>query len=176
MQCAARSAPHTRSIPRSRASTSFVPTPSVEAARNRPPSSGWRPAKAPKPRAPVDSTAARSRSTTSSALASETPALSYVGFKGFSLSLARDVDVAGSERPCPAGFRVVGVPPDAAGVVREQVDRDRRLGRGRPNAVDVVARRDQDVEVSRAERAPLDEPQPVAVRVDLLVLRAAVEA
>jgi hypothetical protein len=36
------------------------------------------PAKAPKPRAPVDSTAARNRSTIASAAANETPAASYV--------------------------------------------------------------------------------------------------
>ena len=45
----------------------------------QPPSSmGWSPAKAPKPVAPVDSTAARRRSTRASAVASETPAASYV--------------------------------------------------------------------------------------------------
>jgi hypothetical protein len=53
---------------------SFVPTPSVDAASSRSPSSGCSPANAPKPRAPVDSTAARSRSTTEPAVASETPA------------------------------------------------------------------------------------------------------
>ena len=40
MQCAARSAPHARSAPRSRARISFVPTESVDAARNRSSSSG----------------------------------------------------------------------------------------------------------------------------------------
>ena len=54
----------------------FVPIESVDAASRRRSSSGWRPAKAPKPSAPVDSTAARSRSTTASAVASETPAAS----------------------------------------------------------------------------------------------------
>jgi hypothetical protein len=44
------------------------------AARKRPSPSGCRPANAPKPCAPVDSTAARSRSTTESAVASDTPA------------------------------------------------------------------------------------------------------
>jgi hypothetical protein len=53
---------------------SFVPTPSVDAARNLSLSSGWSPAKAPKLVAPVDSTAARSRSTIDPAVASETPA------------------------------------------------------------------------------------------------------
>src|SRR6266404_5685969 len=56
---------------------SFDPTLSVDAARNRSPS-GKRPAKSPNPAAPVDSTAARSRSTTASAVASDTPAASYV--------------------------------------------------------------------------------------------------
>ena len=74
MQCAARSAPQSRSAPRCRASISFVPTPSVEAASSRPSSSGWSPAKAPNPVAPVDSTAARSRSTIAVGVASETPA------------------------------------------------------------------------------------------------------
>jgi hypothetical protein len=50
-----------------------VPTPSVEAARKRPSPSGWRPANAPNPCAPVDSTAARNRSTTETAVARETP-------------------------------------------------------------------------------------------------------
>src|SRR4051812_5623233 len=78
MQWAARSAPQLRSAPRSRATISFVPTESVDAASSRPSSIGWRPAKAPKPVAPVDSTAARSRSTRASAVASDTPAASYV--------------------------------------------------------------------------------------------------
>ena len=56
----------------------FVPIESVEAASRRRSSSGWSPAKAPKPCAPVDSTAARSRCTTPSAVASETPAAAYV--------------------------------------------------------------------------------------------------
>ena len=76
MQCAARSTPHQRSAPARRARTSFEPTPSVEAARKRPSPRGWSPAKAPKPVAPVDSTAVRSRSTTDSATANETPAAS----------------------------------------------------------------------------------------------------
>src|SRR6185503_12022081 len=78
MECAARSAPQARSAPRSRARMSFVPTESVEAARYVSPSSGYSPANAPNPRAPVDSTAARRRSTTASAFAIETPAASYV--------------------------------------------------------------------------------------------------
>src|SRR5918995_608617 len=78
MQCAAMSAPQARSAPRLRATTGFVPIESVEAASRRRSSSGWRPAKAPNPRAPVDSTAARRRSTIPSAVASETPAAAYV--------------------------------------------------------------------------------------------------
>ena len=49
------------------------------------------------------------------------------------------------------------MPPDAARVVRQQVDRDRRLRRRRPHAVDVVGRRDQGIEVAGLECAPLDE-------------------
>src|SRR5688500_6108527 len=78
MQCAAMSAPQARSAPRLRATTGFVPIESVEAASRRRSSRGWSPAKAPQPRAPVDSTAARSRSTIPSAAASETPAAAYV--------------------------------------------------------------------------------------------------
>jgi hypothetical protein len=74
MQWAARSAPQSRSRPRARARISFVPTPSVDAASRRSSSSGCSPAKAPKLVAPVDSTAARRRSTTETAVASETPA------------------------------------------------------------------------------------------------------
>ena len=74
MQCAAMSAPQLRRAPLGRATIGFVPIESIEAASSRPSPSGWRPAKAPKPLVPVDSTAARSRSTTDSAVASETPA------------------------------------------------------------------------------------------------------
>ena len=65
-----------------------MPAPSIEAASRRSPSSGYRPANAPKPVVPVDSTAARSRSTTDSASASETPASSYV-FPSTATSLFR---------------------------------------------------------------------------------------
>ena len=76
-----------------------------------------------------------------------------------------------------AGPRVVGVAPDAAGVVGEQVDRDRRLRRGRAHAVDVVGRRDEGVEVAGRQRAALDELDAVAaLGVDVLVLGPAVEA
>src|SRR6188472_1011550 len=78
MQCAAISAPHARSAPRGRATIGFEPIESVEATSRRRSSNGSRPANAPKPAAPVDSTAARSRSTTPSAVASETPAPAYV--------------------------------------------------------------------------------------------------
>ena len=63
-----------RSAPRARASTSFVPTESVVAASSRVSSRGCRPANAPNPVAPVDSTAARKRSTIAPAFSSETPA------------------------------------------------------------------------------------------------------
>ena len=69
------------------------------------------------------------------------------------------------------------MPPDAAGVVRQQVDRDRGLRGSGPHAVDVVARRDQDVEVARLERTLLDElERPAALRVDLFVLSPARQA
>src|SRR5581483_1904835 len=79
--------------------------------------------------------------------------------------LAGDVRVAGAKRLLVA--RVVG----------QQVDRDRGLGGGRANAVDVVVRRKQRVEVARGERAALRELEgAVPPGEDLLVLRAAVEA
>jgi Tol biopolymer transport system component len=91
--------------------------------------------------------------------------------------VARHVDVAGAKRPFLARLGVEHVPPDAAGVVREQVDRHRRLRRRRPDAVDVVGRRDEGVEVARTERALLDELERAAPPgVDLLVLGAAVQA
>src|SRR3954453_1669100 len=84
-----------------------------------------------------------------------------------------------AERPPLAARLVVGVPKDAAGVAREQVDRHGGDGGGRAHAVDVVARRQQAVEVPRLERAPADEiesiPSSLLEAVDLLVLRAAVE-
>ena len=92
MQWAARSIPPQRSLPARRWRSSFEPTLSVEAARKRRSSSGYRPAKWPKPVAPVDSTAARSRSTTAFAVASETPAASYVG--AFSLNLVKSTSAA----------------------------------------------------------------------------------
>src|SRR6266540_1367719 len=78
MQCAARSMPAQRSLPARRARISFDPTLSIDAASKRESSRGWRPAKPPNASAPVDSTAARSRATIDSAVASETPAPSYV--------------------------------------------------------------------------------------------------
>src|SRR4051794_19004100 len=78
MQCAAMSIPQLRSAPRGRATIGFVPIESMDDASSRPPPIGCSPAKAPNPAAPVDSTAARSRSTTPSAAASETPAAAYV--------------------------------------------------------------------------------------------------
>jgi len=68
---------------------SFEPTPSVEAARNRRSSSGYSPENFPNPAAPVDSTAARSRSTIASAVASETPAASYVFASSVTVSSLR---------------------------------------------------------------------------------------
>ena len=65
---------------------------------------------------------------------------------------ALDVDVPGAERPLLAGLQVVRVAPDAARVIRQQVDRDRGLGRRRSYAVDVVRRRKQ-ARRSRRERA-----------------------
>ena len=64
--------------------------------------------------------------------------------------VAGHVDVARAKRRALAGVRVVGVAPDAAGVVGQQVDRDRGLRRGGADAVDVVGRRDERVEVARA--------------------------
>ena len=46
----------------------------------------------------------------------------------FQVGVADHVDVARAKRRDLAGLRVVGVAPDAARVVREQVDRDRCLG------------------------------------------------
>ena len=71
--------------------------------------------------------------------------------------VAGGVDVARTEGLRLARLGVVGVPPDAAGVVRQQVEGDGGLGRRRADAVDVVARRDQGVEVARARAPPLDE-------------------
>src|SRR6266480_3477779 len=69
------------------------------------------------------------------------------------------------------------MPPDAASVVRQQVDRDRGLRRRGPHTVDVVARRNQDVEVAPLERSLLDElERPAALRVDLFVLSPAIQA
>ena len=76
-----------------------------------------------------------------------------------------------------ARLRVERVSPHTAGVVRQQVNGHRRLRRRRAHAVDVVARRDERVEVARGERTPLGELEgAVPLRVDLLVLAAAVEA
>src|SRR5215207_763357 len=72
------SAPHARRAPRCRATIGLVPIESVEAASRRRSSSGCSPANAPNPLTPVDSTAACSRPTIPSAVASETPAAAYV--------------------------------------------------------------------------------------------------
>ena len=82
MQWAARSEPHQRRRSPRRPSTSFEPTESVDAASRRRSSIAKSPANAPNvpvtPGVAVDATAARSRSTIASAVASETPAAAYV--------------------------------------------------------------------------------------------------
>src|SRR5436305_722907 len=94
-----------------------------------------------------------------------------------SLVLAGSVCVARAKRLFLSRFELVAMAPDAPGVVREQVDRDRRLlGRG-ANAVDVVVRRDQRVEVARDEWPPLRQLELAAAPGEnLLVLGALVEA
>ena len=77
---------------------------------------------------------------------------------------AEHVHIARAERRHRARVGVVGVAPDAARVVREQVDRDRRLGRGRAHAVDVVGGRQQRVEVAGGERPALAQRDRVASR------------
>ena len=52
--------------------------------------------------------------------------------------LADRVDVAGAKRARLSGLLVVGVAQHAAGVVCEQVDRDRGDRRGGADAMDVV--------------------------------------
>src|SRR4051812_40315597 len=92
--------------------------------------------------------------------------------------VARDVHVPGAERPdCPR-LGLVGMTPDAPRVVRQQVDRDRRLRRRRADAMDVVARRQQRVEVAGHEGSALAQRERAAalrLGVDLLVLRAPVQ-
>src|SRR5436305_5248206 len=67
--------------------------------------------------------------------------------------------------------------PHAAGVVREQMNGHRRVRRRGADPVDVVARRDERVEVAGLEPASLDQPQTGAAIAleDLLVLRSAVQ-
>ena len=65
--------------------------------------------------------------------------------------MAWDVDVTRAERFNPLLFRVVAVPPDAAVVVAEQVQRHRRHVRGGADPVDVVLGQ-QLVEVAGPER------------------------
>src|SRR5215217_5793000 len=62
--------------------------------------------------------------------------------------VAVDIHVARAERRGLARALVERVPPHAAGVIGEQVDRDGRLRRCRADAVDVVARRQEHVEVA----------------------------
>src|SRR5207247_6282684 len=90
---------------------------------------------------------------------------------------AGDGDVGGAKRARVARRRGVRVAPDAAGVVREEMNGDGGRGRRRADAMDVVARRNQRVEVARLEGASLHERElAVLERVDLLVLRPAIEA
>src|SRR4051812_14232882 len=90
--------------------------------------------------------------------------------------VAAGVDPARAERRCRAGGFVEHVAVDAARVVREQVDRDRRRGgRGR-HAVDVVLGREQRVPVARLERPAADALEAaVLLPEELLVLVAAIE-
>ncbi len=86
------------------------------------------------------------------------------------------VRVAGAKRPRGARQVVEGVALGAPRVVRQQVDRDRRLGRGRPHAVDVVGRRQEHVVVAGCKRTPARELDAALARsVELLVLIALVE-
>src|SRR2546430_7637163 len=63
--------------------------------------------------------------------------------------IAVGIDVAGTKPARLARHLVVDMAQDAAGVVREQVDRDGGLERGGADAVDVVGRRQQRVPVAR---------------------------
>ena len=52
-------------------------------------------------------------------------------------------------------FRVERVAQHASGIVRQQVDRDRRLGRCRPNGMNIAIRRQQGVYIARPQRVDL---------------------
>ena len=62
-----------------------------------------------------------------------------VALTALGIRFAFGVHVARAERAGLAGLLVERVTPDATGVVGEQVDRYRRLGRGRPHPVNVIA-------------------------------------
>src|SRR5215471_15695085 len=90
---------------------------------------------------------------------------------------ARNVGIARAEGLFRARLRVVYMPPGAARVIRQEVDRDRRLRRSRAHAMDVVVRRKEGVELACAQRPALHQPKILALaRVDLLVLFAPVQA
>src|SRR5439155_11086108 len=168
MQCAAMSAPQLPSLPRGRATIGFVPIESVEAASRRRSSSGCSAAKAPNPAVPVDSTAARRRPTSASAVARETPAAAYVfpsaptqasvtGLQqalgvqlGSPLRAARDEADGGDADPYSVGF----------GLEAEQLRQGRRLQRGVVGA---------QAQLQQAQLAGLLEElvEPVARRMDL---------
>src|SRR5579864_3176698 len=169
MQCAARSIPPQRSVPARRWSMSFEPTLSVEAARSRRSSSGKRPAKRPKPVAPVDSTAARRRSTTASAVASETPAASYVRShcpKGSSLGGDLDEHLRLQLRPAlwaarrEADERLADLDLGADALAAEYVRERVRLAEG-------VVGLEMDLRESEAVSLADEVVDPVARRVQL---------
>src|SRR5438067_7032175 len=194
MQCAARSAPAQRSVPARRASTSFEPTPSVEATSSRCSSSAKTPAKAPKDPTTalvrVDSTAFFNRPTIASAVASDTPAASYVGatspVNNQSVGWRSDEQLAVELRPPlrAAGdeaherlahmYAAVGVGLEVEDrrqrvrlllrIVRLQLQlRHAQVGRSLEQLLDPVARRMQLEPVAGVRR---DERPPAAVLLD----------
>src|SRR5439155_16123828 len=66
------------------------------------------------------------------------------------------IGVARAERSDGMGGRIEGVPPDAAGVVRQQMDRDRELFADGRDRVNVAVRREQVVDPATLEQATLD--------------------
>src|SRR5205823_7473429 len=64
---------------------------------------------------------------------------------------AGSIDVPGAEGADRRGAGVVGVAPDAAGVVRQEVDRHGGHGGGGAHAVDVVRGRQERVAVAAAD-------------------------
>src|SRR6476660_775199 len=169
MQWAAMSAPQLRSRPRGRATIGFVPIESVEAARKRPSPSGCSAANCPTPVAPVDSTAARSRSTTAPAVASETPAASYVGALSLTMaSLRTPLDEQLAEELGPALRAAAdeaddGVADLDVGSVALQVEDRRQSLRRRDGIVGL------QVQLGQPELVPLREQlvDPLARRMEL---------